>query len=615
MKNTSLSKNDSSILICCFIPRKRRTALQQNNFDETQKRALMSIPMGYEAKYKQELGSLIRDWAKFRKKKEKDSLAHFNNACIQLSHEISTFALCALQQVMTSMSMSAEAGLQNKKNSKELIKEVDWLMNQLIRGNNEKPDPFLKESDVAGVQEDLHQKVSAFTSHIYRDSKPNIVIIDEQLSVAQSLAKTLEDFALNVSCFKSIAGFKTVKKEVNADLVLLDIVMPNKSEKEILDFATELVSEGIKVISCSSTFTFDSRLLAVRAKVSDYVVKPVNTYVLVEKIGRALSLQQNRKYQIIIVDDQETMGNFYKTMLEQVGCEVTFFQSAYALFESLDDLAPDMFLLDMMMPDVDGLEVAQMIRQEHKFDFAPIIFITGDERIENRLAALDAGADDVINKSIAIKTITHQILTRLARASKVSAFVAKDALTGVLNHSQIVERANQTIRACQRRKSKATIAVIDVDHFKRVNDTHGHILGDKVLCALGQLLSNSVRETDIVGRYGGEEFVIVFDGCDIDDAAKKMQLMKDVFSDMRFLSNKNEFKVTFSAGLVDLNGFDSVVSAIGLQIKHCIKQSMMVEIRSLSTLCKSAPRMKDPSTVSLVKASLKRAHATSTVGF
>jgi diguanylate cyclase (GGDEF)-like protein len=531
----------------------------------------MTVPIGYEETYKRNLASLIRNWAKFRREKEKQSLTNFYIACNELSQDIATFALYALQQVMTSMSESAEAGLNDKKDSKELIKEVDWLMNQLIRGSHEEKDPFMNESLTGSFDEFLHQQMSAHTSRINRVSKPSIAIIDDQLSVAQSLAKTLEDFSLDVSYFTSIEGFNKVKDEVKADLVLLDIIMPGVNETEVFAFAAELVASGIKVISCSATFTFESRLLAVRAKVSDYVVKPVNTYLLVEKIGRALSLQKSRNYQMVIVDDQETMGTFYKTMLEQVGCNVTFFESAEALFKVLDDLAPDMFLLDMMMPDVDGLEVAQMIRQEHKFDFAPIIFITGDEQIENRLAAIDAGADDVITKSTPIQTITHQILTRLDRASKVSAYVAKDALTGVLNHSQIVERTNQTIRSSMRRKSQATIAVIDVDWFKKVNDSYGHIAGDKVLCALGQLLANSVRETDLVGRYGGEEFVIVFDDCNVDDAANKMQLMKDVFSNMRFLSGKKEFQVTFSAGLVNLNAFDSVMPAIGAADKALYK--------------------------------------------
>lgn len=526
---------------------------------------------GYESKYKEDLAGLISSWASFRKSKDKDALSHFFYACNALLQYIAVYELYALKQVVKSMSETADAGIAGNKNNKDLVKEIDWLMNQLIRGTHEESDPFLDQTKSENEGSFLHQQLSARPSSINRTTKPNIVVIDDQLSIAQSLAKTLEDFALNVSYFTSIDGFKKVQNDIEVDLVLLDIVMPNVTEVEVFDFAKELVSSGIKVISCSSKFTFDSRLLAVRANVSDYAVKPINTYTLVEKIGRALGLQQNRKYHLVIVDDQETMGAFYKAMLEQVGCDVTFFDSAKSLFETLDDLTPDMFLLDMMMPGVDGLEVAKMIRQEHKFDFAPILFITGDENVETRLDAIDAGADDVISKSTAVNIITHQVLTRLARASKVSAFVAKDALTGVLNHSQIVEQVNQTMRTTKRRKSKSTIVVIDVDHFKRVNDSYGHVAGDKVLCALGQLLANSIRETDTVGRYGGEEFVIVFEDCDVDDGANKVQLIKDVFSKMRFGTNDKEFGVTFSAGLVDLGSFDNVMPAIAAADKALYK--------------------------------------------
>lgn len=525
----------------------------------------------YEVKYKDDLAGLISNWALFRKNKDKDALKRFYFTCNAFLHVIAIYELYALQQVISSMSEAAEAGLNNKKENKDLVKEIDWLINQLIRASHEEKDPFLEAPEPEKVVGVFDQQLSARPSSINRTAKPNIVVIDDQLSVAQSLAKTLEDFALNVSYFTSIEGFKKAQQDIDVDLVLLDSIMPKITEEEVFEFAKALVLQGVKVISCSSKFTFESRLLAVRANVADYAVKPVNTYSLVEKIGRTLGLQQNRKYHIVIVDDQETMGTFYKGMLEQVGCDVTFFDSAKSLFESLDDLSPDMFLLDMMMPDVSGLEVSKMIRQEHKFDFAPILFITADELVENRLAAIDAGAEDVITKSTPIKIITHQILTRLVRASKVSAFVAKDALTGVLNHSQIVERANQALRSTQRRNSEAALVIIDVDLFKSVNDTYGHIEGDKVLCALGQLLAHSVRETDIVGRYGGEEFIIIFEDCNVDDGANKIQLVKDIFGNKRFGSGNKEFRVTFSAGLVDLGSFDDVMPAIAAADKALYK--------------------------------------------
>lgn len=400
-----------------------------------------------------------------------------------------------------------------------------------------------------------------------RAYKPTIAIIDDQASVANALSSNLQDFALNVTCYESVTAFENSSEFNSTDLVLLDIVMPNITEVEVFEFAKKLVDNGTKVISCSSKFTFETRLLAVRANVSDYAVKPTNTYVLVEKICRALRLQNHRKHRIVIVDDQETMGTFYKTMLEQTGCDVIFFNSAQALFEALDDLNPDMFLLDMMMPDVDGLEVAKMLRQEHKFDFAPILFLTANEQVENRLAAIDAGADDVINKISSVNTITSQVLTRLNRASEVRAFVSKDPLTGVLNHGQIVENATQAMRVSMRHEKPSAIAVIDVDLFKKVNDTYGHIAGDKVLCSLGQLMASSVRDTDSVGRYGGEEFVLVFSECSVDDAASKVKMIKDVFSNMTFSADNKQFQVTFSAGVVNLNEYDNVQTAISFADK------------------------------------------------
>lgn len=525
----------------------------------------------YEAIYRERLATLIQYWAAYRKTKETKQLKTYFALNTDISHEIATFPLFALQQVITRISRATEKQLKpganhSQQSTQTFVKEVDWLMNQLIRGQSNGNDLFLQEMPSTLDDRVIQSELSAHSSRVNRAHKPNIAIIDDQVSVSQVLQSTLQDFALNVSVYKSIGAFESSPMSNSADLVLLDIVMPNITQVEVFSFAKKLVDSGVKVISCSSKFTFETRLLAVRANVSDYAVKPINTYVLVEKIGRALRLQNRRSHRLVIVDDQETMGTFYKLMLEKVGCDVTSFNSAQALFKALDDLNPDMFLLDMMMPDVDGLEVAKMIRQEHKFDFAPIIFITADETVENRLAAIDAGADDVINKISSIPTITTQVLTRLNRASEVRAFVAKDPLTGVLNHGQIVENANQTLRLSKRREVPSAIAVIDVDHFKKVNDTHGHIAGDRVLCALGQLLSNSVRETDSVGRYGGEEFVIVFDDCNIDDAAKKIQLIKDTFGNMIF-TGKHSFQVTFSAGLVSLADHENVQTAIGFADK------------------------------------------------
>jgi len=525
----------------------------------------------YRSQYQKNLSKLIKAWASFRVEKTEQKLREYSKTRNDMSSELATYALFALQQVLFSLDEISQEYKHGRKKQTELIQETDWLMNQLIRANQEEVDPFLLEAEDPINDVVFDKTIHEHSRRLSHTGGPLVAVIDDQETVGKYLCKTLQDFNLNVMYYNSVDAFKQAMKKQTFDLVLLDIVMPNISQEDVFAFAAELVKQNIKVISCSSTFTFETRLLAVRAKVTDYVVKPVNTYVLVEKIGRALSLQQNRNHRVVIIDDQETMGEFYKTMLERIGCNVMFFSTADELFASLEDINPDMFLLDMMMPDVDGLEVAKMIRQEHKFDFAPILFLTADETTENRLAAIDAGADDVISKGASVHTITHQVNTRLNRASKVRSFVAKDPLTGVLNHGQIVEVANQTIRLSNRRNTKAAIAVIDVDKFKLVNDEYGHVIGDKVLTALGQLLSSSIRDTDSVGRYGGEEFVIIFQDCSVKDAADKVLLIKNTFASINFSNNASTFAVTFSAGVCSLNEFESVQPAIATADKALYK--------------------------------------------
>jgi diguanylate cyclase (GGDEF)-like protein len=283
----------------------------------------------------------------------------------------------------------------------------------------------------------------------------------------------------------------------------------------------------------------------------------------VEKITRALKRDVSKSYQIILLDDQESMGEFYKAVFSQVNVDFHFFTSAEALLETMDCLQPDLFLLDRVMPSVNGLEVAAMIRQESKFDFSPIVFLTADERIDTKLNVLDYGADDLIIKTTPAPLVVEQVMARLERAAFIRSFVSKDPLTGVLNHGQIVEVVNHQMQLNKRHKTESTLALIDVDLFKNVNDTYGHSAGDMVLNGIGQLLKSAVRETDYVGRYGGEEFVILFVNCNVKQAYQKLESIREKCVNMHFVHDKPQIKVTFSGGLVALEDYEALQLAMG----------------------------------------------------
>jgi diguanylate cyclase (GGDEF)-like protein len=540
----------------------------------------------YQTTYIEELNKLVRTWQLFEQSRDSETLLEFQKCCLKISSDIAPFTLFALQQVIKSLVDSSADGLKNRKSIEQTIIDNKWLLDQLITGQREDPDPFLVEATHLDGDEDIISTyINKHEKLLHRKGKQTVAIIDDQASIGQALIEILHTFAINAFWFESIEKYEESDKEI--DLILLDIVMPRVTQDEVFAFAKRQSAQGQRVIVCSSTFTFDTRLAAVRAGCADFITKPINSYSLIEKISRTLGTNLSHKFQLVLVDDQNTMGTFYKLMIEQEGCEVIYFESAAELFQELENLRPDLFLLDMNMPAVDGIELAKMLRYEAKFDFTPIIFITADETLETRIHAISAGAEDVISKASAIGAVKSQIMTRLIRANDISKHVAKDALTGVLNHGQIAEAASQMIKRARREKQPLSLAVIDLDKFKQVNDTFGHVVGDRVLFSLGQLLMNSLRETDAIGRWGGEEFVITFENCPIDAAAKKLNSIKSAFKAMTFSDDKGgSIHVSFSAGVIQLGQKTDLEEAIILADKGLYKAKNAGRDKIVTFVCK-----------------------------
>ena len=138
--------------------------------------------------------------------------------------------------------------------------------------------------------------------------------------------------------------------------------------------------------------------------------------------------------------------------------------------------------------------------------------------------------------------------------------MVRDGLTGLLNHTAIIEQLGREIVRSNRLKTPLSFAMVDVDFFKKVNDTYGHAAGDRVLKSLARLLKQRLRGTDIVGRYGGEEFAVIMTDTDAPDAAKVIDEIRKVFSRLLHMSDNREFNVTFSCGIADIQQFPDVES-------------------------------------------------------
>jgi len=208
--------------------------------------------------------------------------------------------------------------------------------------------------------------------------------------------------------------------------------------------------------------------------------------------------------------------------------------------------------MDIYMPGCTGTELAAVIRQQEKFVGIPVVFLSVETDVGRQLAALRQGGDDFLTKPIAAGHLISSVATRAQRARILRSQMVKDSLTGVLNHSRLTDQLQIEVARARRQSTRLAYAMIDIDHFKAVNDRHGHPTGDRVILSLARLLQKRLRKTDIIGRYGGDEFAVILPDADGPTAAKIISEICRGFSQIRHKSERGDFNVTFSAGIATL---------------------------------------------------------------
>lgn len=219
------------------------------------------------------------------------------------------------------------------------------------------------------------------------------------------------------------------------------------------------------------------------------------------------------------------------------------------IMEPLIESKPDLILMDVYMPDFSGLELAVVIRQQETFVSVPITYLSRETNVDKQMLALSLGGDDFLTKPIQPEHLVAAVTSRVQRSKALQSLMVRDSLTGLLNHSNIKEKLYLEVARSDRQNVPLSFAMIDIDHFKSINDTYGHLAGDRVIKNLARLLRQRLRQTDILGRYGGEEFAIILIGTDGATAFKVIESIRQDFCQTPQQLGSDEITVTFSCGI------------------------------------------------------------------
>ncbi len=390
-----------------------------------------------------------------------------------------------------------------------------------------------------------------------------IFLVEDDPLLSQDLVLQIGCFGYDVRAFNEFVELQDAIAQTPPAAVIMDVVFPedNLAGPKTITQIQKGREQPLPVVFISCRNDLTARLQAVRAGGKAYFPKPINIGELIDALDSLTAPQTPEPYRILIVDDDASLATFYSLTLEQAGMMTVAIADPLQVMQPLIEFRPDLILMDMYMPGCDGLELASVIRQQPAYMGIPIVFLSVETDFNKQLTAIQLGGDDFLTKPILPHHLVASVMPRVQRSRLLRSVMVRDSLTGLLNHTTIKEQLSIEVQRASRENTTVAFAMIDIDDFKSVNDTYGHLTGDRVLKSLSRLLQQRLRKTDITGRYGGEEFAIILPHTDGLTAVKVLNRIREGFAKVRQQSEGAEFSVTFSCGVAV---FPSVVDATQL---------------------------------------------------
>jgi diguanylate cyclase (GGDEF)-like protein len=263
---------------------------------------------------------------------------------------------------------------------------------------------------------------------------------------------------------------------------------------------------------------------------------------------------------ILIADDDPTTRMLLRTTLNRLGYQVEIACDGDQAWSALRlPGAPNLAILDWLMPGVTGPDICRKLRARKNEPYVYVILLTAMDKLNDLVLGIEAGADDYITKPFNTQELSARLRAGrrildlqhelLAAQKALEIRATHDGLTGLWNHAAIIERLAHELGRTAREFSRVGVILFDLDHFKQVNDTYGHAVGDQVLREAAHRITAVLRPYDYVGRYGGEEFLAVAPGCDIQSAAEVAERVREALTATPVVTAAGQVLITVSAGV------------------------------------------------------------------
>ncbi len=374
-----------------------------------------------------------------------------------------------------------------------------------------------------------------------------ILIIEDNKALSKILTKKMQknlDFEI-IQAYSYGEAEKIINANNDFFITICDLNLPDAPNAEIVNF---VISKGLPVIVLTGSIDEDLREDMLKRDIVDYVYKGN-----IEDVNYIFSLikrlSKNRDIKVMAVDDSLVLRNEVKRLLQSQMFKVLIAAHGEEALNYLDNNNDiKLVLTDFNMPVIDGIELTKAIREKYAKDEMIVIAMTGNSDHLISAKFLKIGANDFINKPFSKEELVCRINNALdakEQLEKMSDMAHKDFMTKVYNRRYFF----QEIKKFYKHDAPFAIAMLDIDNFKKVNETYGHDIGDRVIVSLANLLKQNTKNSDLVARFGGEEFCIALRSVDKKQAIGFFAKLRKTISDLTIKIGSKNIKFTVSIGI------------------------------------------------------------------
>lgn len=377
-----------------------------------------------------------------------------------------------------------------------------------------------------------------------------VFLVSPDPQTRAGLGSQMHNFGLSVAVVDDAGAVLDQVAERVPVAVVMELIDGAAAELAALTDLCAAGGESVPVFVVAGVDDFDLRLATSRAGAAGYFIRPVPVAQLVHYINTSLEVRTAAPVRVMLVDDQRSMAELFGAVLRHHGMEVLTLEDPRDVPQAIYEFTPDLLVTDIHMPHCSGWELARILRQKDSNAWLPIVFLTVEQATqENQVTGFHFGGDYFLHKGVPHDLFAATVRSRALQARRVRSQVTNDSMTGLLKHSVMLEILRHEAAGAKRDGRPLSLALVDLDNFKSVNDRYGHSVGDMVILAAAQALKTSLRGSDRVGRYGGEEFVVLLPDTDADNARIPIDRTREKFGAIVHDGPSGPFQVTFSAGI------------------------------------------------------------------